>query len=208
MKIELKTISIRKFLLITLLSIPLIIGVPISLALLIDNSIFIVLIVPALIGIIIIGQKKATQISNVEFDNERLKVNDRIINFSSIKGYHLNDTALTMIAIEFKLGSNETFSITSTNSGIQFEKFNEFTKQLIDTIKKVNNNVEKLEYQDIHVKQMTIMRPIIIIGIILVAAFDIFAIYNILFGNRRIPWQIFLVNFLIIGLIPYLRNRK
>ena len=45
MRMELKTISTSKFLLITLLSIPMIIGIPISLALLLDNAIFIVLIV-------------------------------------------------------------------------------------------------------------------------------------------------------------------
>ncbi len=208
MKIELKTVSTRKFLLITLLSIPMIIGGTIATALLFDSKLPIFLIVPALIGIIIIGQKKATQKSIVEFDNEKLIVNDKIINFSSIKGYHINDTGLSMIAIDFKLSSNETFTITSSNSGKQGKKFNEFTNHLLDTVKKVNEKIEKLEYQDIHVKQMKILRPIIIIGIVLVAVFDILAIYNIIVGNRRMPWQIFFVNFLILGLIPYLKKRN
>ena len=208
MKIELNTISKSKFLLITLLSIPLIVGVPILLALQFDNAIFIVLTVPALIGIIIIGQRKATEKSIVEFDNEKLKVNDRIINFSSIKGYHINDTGLSMIAIDFKLNSNETFTITSSNSGIQGEKFNEFSKNLIDTIKNVNGKIKKLEYQDIHVKQMKVMRPIIIVLIFPVVLIDIYAVYIFVTGNGELSWKIGFVNLLLIGLIPLLKKRN
>jgi hypothetical protein len=70
-----------------------------------------------------------------------------------------------------------------------------------------NQSFVPMKYQDVHVKQMKFLRPLIISGIIIVLILDILAIMLIVIGEKSLPWQVFIVNVLILSLFPYL-NKK
>lgn len=208
MTFSIETISTKRFLLISLLSIPMIVGLPILFAVQFDSGKFIILIPLLFIAIILIAKRFSRQLVKLDINTERLIINSKTIDLKSILGYHLNYSGISMSSIDLRLKTRETVSITCSNSGKRGKEFKRLTDYLIKTIEENNINAEQLNYQEVHVKQMIFLRPIIIIGAILVLGLDIYAIYLKLVGEKGLPWQIFFLNILVISLIPYLRRRK
>jgi hypothetical protein len=208
MTLEIETISTKKFILISLLSVPLIIGICVALALIFDSESFVLLIFPLLLLIFIISFKVASQIIQLDIGDERVTINKKRIDFNTIKGYHINKTGLLMSSLDLRLSSDETVSITCSNFGEKSRKFKQLTEMLIAAIPEKNPDFEPMIYQDVHVKQMKFLRPIIIFGIILVLIVDILVFISIAFGEKGLPWQIFLINIVILSLIPYLKRGK
>jgi len=208
MTYEIETISTRKFILISLLSVPVIIGICIALTFLFDSEIFIILILPLLIGAFIIARKASGQIIHIDIGSERITVNNRNIDYHSILGYHVNKTGLIMSSLDLRLSSNETFSITCSNFGDKGVLFTQLTENLVKAVEEKNQSFRPMIYQDVHVKQMKFLRPLIISGIVIVLILDFFAILSGVFGGKWLPWQIFMVNIVILSLLPYLKRSK
>jgi hypothetical protein len=117
MNFEIEMISTKKFVLISILSVPLIIGICVTLTLIFDSELFILLFFPFLIGAFIISLKVASRMVHIEIGSDRVMVNQKSIDYNSIQGYHLNKTGLIMSSLDLKLSSNKTFSITCSNFG-------------------------------------------------------------------------------------------
>ncbi|NLL28669.1 MAG: hypothetical protein GX259_07720 [Bacteroidales bacterium] len=208
MTFSIETISVKNFLLISLIFAPLVVVLPLLCNIYFNSDKFIILIPFLFITIILIAKKYSKQKSKLEINNERLIINDKSVDFSSIIGYHLNYSAILISSIDLRLKSRDTISITSLNFGTHGKEFKRLTDYLIRTIEENNKNVKQLNYQDVHIKQKIFLRPIIIVGIILILSIDIFAIYLKVIGAKELPWQIFFINILIIPLIPYLKRIK
>ena len=209
MKIELVTISTKKFLLITLLSVPLILLLSIGLALLTKTQGPVFLIVPLLGLTIYLGQRLSKTKTEIDLsETNELKINGLKINYNSIIGYFINDSGLTQKALCLRLDTKRTIQITGSSVGQLGIKFNEMQASVIDMIKKRNPQIRELEYQDVYVQQTNILRPILYVTAGVVVVIDIIAIYLITTGSMKLPWQIFFMNFLLLGLIPYMKKRK
>jgi hypothetical protein len=208
MTFEIETISTKKFILISLLSVPVIIGICIALTFIFNSEMYILLILPLLIGAFIIARKAAGQIIHIDIGSDRVSVNNRNIEYHTIQGYHINKTGLIMSSLDLRLSSNETFSITCSNFGDNGVMFSQLTENLVKAVEEKNQSFRPMIYQDVHVKQMKFLRPLIISGIVLVLILDFFAILSGIFGGKWLPWQIFMVNAVILSLLPYLKRSK
>jgi hypothetical protein len=208
MILEIETISTKKFILISMLSVPIIIGISVGLSLIFDAEGFVLLIFPLLIVIIIVAFKVAGRIIKLETGNDSVTIGKRTIDFNTIKGYNINRSGLIMSSMDLRLSSNETVSITCSNFGEHGKQFTQLTEKLVAAITEKNRDFGPMIYQDVHVKQMKFLRPIIIFGIILVLMLDILGIFLIAIGEKGLPWQVFIINVVILSMLPYLRRSK
>lgn len=198
-------ISIKRFLLTSLLFVPLTIGLPIVCAVIYDSKWFIVITPLLWILALYFAMRVAKKNIKLDLDEDRLIIDDVLIEVSSISGYYLNSSSLIMASIDLRLKSKETVSITCSKYGESGKEFERMSGFIIQTIMK---KADSLGYQDIHDKQMKILRPIIIVGFIVVLGFDISAVYLKVTGEVDLPWQLFFLNILGFSLVPYLKRKK
>jgi|SRR5690554_2169846 len=209
MKIEIATISTNFFLLITLLSVPLILLVSIGLAILTKTQGLVFLIVPLLMLTIYLGQKFSKRKTEIDLsETNEIKIDGYKIKYNNIIGYFINDTGLSQKALCLRLDTKRTIQITGSSVGKLGIKFNEMQETVIEMIKMRNPQIRELEYQDVYVQQTNILRPILYVAAGLVIVIDIIAFFLITTGSMKLPWQIFFVNFLLLGLMPYMKKRK
>jgi ABC-type multidrug transport system fused ATPase/permease subunit len=209
MKIELTTISTKTFLLITLLSIPVILFFSIGLAILTSTQWLVYLIVPLLGLTIFFGQRFSKTSTKIDLsEGERFQVNDQEIRYDSVIGYFINETGLTQTALCLRLSTNKTIQITGASIGEQGKAFQKAQDEIIRTLKSRNSQLLELEYQDVYVRQTNILRPFIYVMAGVVIILDLIAVYLLVTGKMKVPWQVFFVNLLLVGLIPYLKKGK
>lgn len=208
MDIELTTISTAKFLTITVTSSLLTVFLCIAFAVTTDTQWAIFLLVPFLGISIFIGQRLSQDKTVVSVQNDTLTLDGQKIDFKSILGYFENETGLTQLGFSLRLTTNKSVHITGASVGKQGTEFRKNIKTLIAEIEKRNPQVKKLEYQDVYVRQSNIIRPILIGLAVVVIIIDIAAVFLLATGTFRLPWQIFFVNFLLLGQIPYMKKRK
>ena len=208
MSIELKTLSTKKFLLITLLSIPAIMFLSLGLAILTDTQWLVYLIVPLLGLTIFLGQLLSKTVTKIDLNEDELKIDNQKIEYSNIIGYFINETGLTQTALCLRLNTNKTIQITGTSVGEQGKAFQKAQDEIVSTLKSRNSELLELKYQDVYVRQANILRPVIYVMIGVVIIIDLIAVYLLVTGKMKLPWQVFFVNFLLVGLIPYLKKRK
>lgn len=209
MKIELETLSTKKFLLITLTSIPLIIISCIGLAILFHTKGIVLVMLPMFGLIVYLGHRFSRTLTIIDLTNpNQLKLDDIEIPYDSILGYYRNDLGLTQITLCLRLNSNKTIQITGSSVGKKGEDFRIKREVILQTLINKNPEVIALEYQDVNVWQPNILRLILYVltGIIILT--DVIAIYYILFENMNLTWKLFLVNSLFIGMVPYMKQRK
>jgi hypothetical protein len=209
MKIELKTISTKKFLLIILLSTPAIMFLSIGLGILTNTQWLVYLLVPLLGLTIFLGQRLSKTLTKIDLnEDDYLKIDNQEITYKSVIGYFINETGLTQTALCLRLNTNKTVQITGSSVGEQGKAFQKAQLEIIRILKSKNNHLLELEYQDVYVRQSNNLRPIIYFMIGVVIIIDLIAIYLLVTGKMKLPWQIFFVNFLLFGMIPYLRKGK
>jgi len=209
MKIEITTISTKGFLLITLLSIPLIMFLSLGLAILTSTQWLVYLTVPLLGLAIFFGQRFSRTNTKVDLsEDERFYVNDHEIRYDSVIGYFINETGLTQTSLCLRLKTNKTLEIIGSSVGETGTAFRKAQNEIISTLRSKNSQLLELEYQDVYVRQTNILRPVIFIGVGIVIIMDIIAVYLLVTGRMKLPWQVFFANSLLIGLIPYLKKRK
>jgi hypothetical protein len=207
MNFEIETISTKKFAWISILSVPLIIGICVAMTFIFNSELCILLIFPFLIGAFIISFKAASRKVHIEMSSDRVTVHKRTIDYDTILGYHINKTGLIMSSLDLRLSNNEVFTITCSNFGEKGIQFTQLTEKLIKAIGERNQSFLPMNYQDVHVKQMKFLRPLIISAIIIVLLVDLLAVMLVLIGEKPLPWQVFMVNIVILPLIPYLKKK-
>ena len=209
MKIEITTISTKGFLLITLLSIPLIMFLSLGLAILTSTQWLVYLTVPLLGLAIFFGQRFSRTNTKVDLsEDERFYVNDHEIRYDNVIGYFINETGLTQTSLCLRLKTNKTLEIIGSSVGETGTAFRKAQNEIISTLRSKNSQLLELEYQDVYVRQTNILRPVIFIGVGIVIIMDIIAVYLLVTGRMNLPWQVYFANSLLIGLIPYLKKRK
>lgn len=209
MKIELSTISTKKFLLITLLSIPLILLFSIGLAVLANSQWLVFLLIPFLGLAVYFGHRLSKTTTIIELnEGDHLKINDQEIAYHKIIGYFVNDTGLTQTALYLRLDTNKTVQITGSSLGNHRKAFQKVQEEILSTLKIKNNQLLELQYHDVYVRQAYILKPFIYIMVGIVIILDLIAIYLLVTGKMKLPWQILFVNFSLLGLIPYFKSRR
>ena len=209
MKIELTTISTKTYLLITLLSIPVSMFLSLGLAILTSTQWLVYLIIPFLGLTIFLGQRFSKTTTKINLSEaERFQVNDQEIRYDSVIGYFINETGLTQTAICLRLNTNKTIQIIGASIGEQGKAFQKAQDEIIRTLKSRNSQLLELKYQDVYVRQTNILRPVIyvIVGVVIIV--DLIAVYLLVTGKMKLPWQAFFVNFLLVSLIPYMKKGK
>jgi hypothetical protein len=209
MNLEITTISTKKFLLITLLNIPVIMFLSLGLALLTSIQWLVYLIIPLLGLILFFGQlfsKSKTKV--VLTKGDKFQINELEMEYDSVIGYFVNDGGLSQTELCLSLNTNKTVQITGSSLGRGGKKFEKAINEIITTLKSKNSKLLELEYQDVYVRQTKALRPLIYIGIGLVIIMDLIVIYLLTTEKMKLPWQIFFANLLIVGLIPYLKKRN
>ena len=195
--------------LITLLSIPLIMFLSLGLAILTSTQWLVYLTVPLLGLAIFFGQRFSRTNTKVDLsEDERFYVNDHEIRYDSVIGYFINETGLTQTSLCLRLKTNKTLEIIGSSVGETGTAFRKAQNEIISTLRSKNSQLLELEYQDVYVRQTNILRPVIFIGVGIVIIMDIIAVYLLVTGRMKLPWQVFFANSLLIGLIPYLKKRK
>ena len=191
------------------MSVPLIIILSILLPILTNISELIYLSLPALGLAFFCSTKLSKSVTIVNLDNkEFLLINKKQIDYLNILGYFEDITGGTQNAISLRLVENESIHIVASSIGKEGKHFKEFRELLISEIKLKNPEIRELEYQDVHVNQIKVLRPFLIgmSGIVIFA--DIFTIYGILTGHVFLPWQFFFMNVILISLIPYMKKKN
>jgi len=208
-EIRLETISIKKFLLITLLSSPMILFLSLGLAFFTNTQWLIYLVIPLLGLTVYLAQRLSKTVTRIELnEGEQFKINHHEISYNSVVGYFINNTGLTQVALCLRLKTNKTFQITGSSLGEQGKAFNNALIEIIETLKRKNKNIRELEYQDVYVRQTNILRPILFVLVGLVIILDILTAYFFVTGTMFLPWQIIFVNFLLVGILPILKKSK
>ena len=209
MRIELTTISTKRFLLITLVSIPLIMFLSLGLAILSSTQALVLLLIPLFGLSIYLGQRLSRIETRIDLEeSDILRIDEQEILYSSVIGYFINETGFTQRALCLRLDTKETIQITGSASGERGKKFLKAQDVILKQLKKKNPDLLELEYQDVYVRQTNILRPVLYVLAGIVVIIDIVAFYLLVTGQMDLPWQIFLVNLLFIGLIPYMKKRK
>ena len=209
MDIQLTTIETKKFIIIGILSIWFLMAFSIWMGIVFDNPGLVLLIIPGLAAIFIFGHKMAKTTTIINIDNpDYILLNHKKINYSTVIGYFENDASLSQSALSFRLNTNKSIHIISSSIGKEGKRFKEIENQIITRLKNKNPKTLKLEYQDIYVKQMNIIRPIFIILTGIVILLDILLIYDLITQNLELPLQFFFVNFLLIWFVPYMKKGK
>jgi hypothetical protein len=156
---------------------------------------------------IFVAKKIATKPLNLKIDYSSLYIEDREIELTRINGYHYNEQGLKMTSFDLLIDNKETIDIPCLRSKRNIELFHEFMKTFINQLYAINPSAHPMLYQDVHKKQMKILKPIIILGIVIIAFLDIFMLYALIAGGTFI-WQILLFNIIILSFIPYLRKSQ
>lgn len=191
------------------MSIPVIMFLSIGLAILTSTQWLVYLIVPLLGLTILFGQRFSKTSTKIDLsEGERFQVNDQEIRYDSVIGYFINETGLTQTALCLRLNSNKTIQITGASIGEQGKAFQKAQDEIIRTLKSRNSELLELEYQDVYVRQTNILRPFIYVMAGVVIILDLIAVYLLVTGKMKLPWQVFFVNLLLVGLIPYLKKGK
>lgn len=181
----------------------------IGLAILTSTQWLVYLIVPLLGLTIFFGQRFSKTSTKIDLsEGERFQVKDQEIRYDSVIGYFINKTGLTQTELCLKLNTNKTIQITGASVGEQGKAFQKAQDEIIRTLKSKNSQLLELEYQDVYVRQTNILRPFIYVMIGVVIVLDLIAVYLLVTGKMKLPWQVFFVNLLLIGLIPYLKKEK
>ncbi len=188
---------------------PLIMFLSIGLAILTSTKELVFLLIPLLGLAIFLGHKGSLTKTRINMDeSDKFRMDNQEIPYNNVIGYFINETGLTHAAICLKLKTNKSIQITSSIIGENGKKFRNAQVEIIEQLKKKNPSLLKLEYQDIYVRQTNILRPILYVMTGLVVIIDIVALFLLFSGKMKLPWQIFFVNSLLIGLIPYMKKRK
>jgi len=180
-----------------------------GLAILTSTQWLVYLTVPLLGLAIFFGQRFSRTNTKVDLsEDERFYVNDHEIRYDSVIGYFINETGLTQTSLCLRLKTNKTLEIIGSSVGETGTAFRKAQNEIISTLRSKNSQLLELEYQDVYVRQTNILRPVIFIGVGIVIIMDIIAVYLLVTGRMKLPWQVFFANSLLIGLIPYLKKRK
>lgn len=180
-----------------------------GLAIMTSTQWLVYLLVPLLGLTIYLGQSLSKTTTRIDLnESEHLKINNQEIAYHNIIGYFVNDTGLTQTALCLRLNTNETIQITGSSVGEQGKAFQKAQDEIINALKRKNSQLLEFEYQDVYVRKTNILRPILYIMVGVVIIMDIVAIYLLVTGKMKLPWQIFFANFLLVGLIPYMKKRK
>jgi hypothetical protein len=209
MNFKLNTISTKRFLLIILSGVILTILLSTGLAVLTGNAEWVLLIFPGLLITFIGAHIFSRQLTFIGLDNnEYFSINKEKINFRDVRGYFLNESGLTQSSLGIRLLTGQTIHLAGSKTGKDGRIFKDMLQNLISRIKLQNPESLELAYQDVYVKQGIALRWMVIVLAILVGFLDLFAIFLLITGQPGLPWQIFLLNAILIGLIPYIRKRK
>lgn len=200
------TISTNKFYLIYFLSFFSITAVSIYLAIVI-NELFIFLLFISIILMIFVAKKISTKSLRLKINDTALFIDEKKIEFERINGYHYNDQGLLMSSFDMLIDDKETINIPCLKSRKNLEYFLEFMKVFINQLYLVNPSAHPMLYQEVHKKQMMVLRPIIILGIVLIALLDLYILIALIAGGVFL-WQILLFNIIILSFLPYLKKNK
>lgn len=203
---EILSISTNKFYLVYFLSF-LIITAGCIYAAIALNELFILLIFIAIILIIFVAKKIATKTLTLQLNDTSLFIGERKIELSSIDGYHYNEQGLLITSFDLLVSNNETVDIPCSKSKKNLVVFHEFMKTFINHLYIINPSAHPMLYQEVHKKQMMVLRPIIILGIVLIAILDLYMLYALFTGGVFL-WQILLFNIIILSFLPYLKKKN
>ena len=85
--------------------------------------------------------------------------------------------------------------------------FSDFTTEFFKIMKQQNGLEQMTNYQDIHVKEMLILTPIIYALCVIVMIIDILGLLMFLFADKGLP--LFLINnSILLSLLLYLKQNK
>ena len=209
MEIELTTISTKKFQRITLVSIPFILLFSIGLAVLTNTDWFLFLILPFFILVMYLGQRLSETVTKIDLNEaDHLKINNQEIGYHNVIGYFANNKGLLQNGFYIRLKNNEIIQIAGSAVGEQEKAFQKAQDEIIRALKNKNSQLLELEYQDVYFRQIDFLRPLLYVLIGLVIIIDIVAIYLLVTGKKNILGRIFYVNFLMLGVLSFLKKGK
>jgi hypothetical protein len=174
MEYKLQILELKKFLLIMLPSVLLSFIVSLYSILIYFNNIYYVplaIAIPVLLFRFL--QKKICKTTSFLFKNEGIKIQDDILLFSEIEGYHW-DPNLTMDALNIKMKNGAIFRYTISKLDKPKENYKRFIKAFNASIKNNTQIGSELKYNEVHEKETKFMKPMIIFGSIALLGFGVF----------------------------------
>jgi hypothetical protein len=207
MTFELKLIRLKKFLLLVLLSIPLVIGGVISISVLFNSKGILFLAIPLLIIIFVLAQRKTGKKSKIILEADKLVLENRTINLKEVYGYFIDEN-VSMAAMNIKLKTQEIIRFTISTTRDNKQNYQEFINHFLKTLLDTNPNIVELKFQDVHTRQMKLLGPIIYLMIFVVLIIDVMALLSFISGGNKFIYQLLYTNALLVGVVPYLIKRK
>jgi hypothetical protein len=206
---ELTTIPLKRFLLSILSGLFLTLFLSAGLALLTGNEEWVLLIFPGLLLTFILGHKLGRKQVLFNFENEAFfTLNENPVFYRDLTGYYINESGLTQSSLGLRLSTRKTIHLTASKSRKDGSNFRDFKETLIARIKQQNPAFREMGYREVYVKEGKALRWLMIVFAILIFILDIFMVFSLLSGQFNLPWQIFFINALFLGLMPYLRKNK
>jgi len=209
MPIELTTISTKRFLLFILTGLLVTLSLSVGLAIRTGIEEWVLLIFPGLLLVFAGSHIFSRKIIVIEMDaGEFMTMNNIRIYYRDILGYINNEAGLTQSSLGLRLQSEKTVHIAGSKFGKEGKIFKTFKENLIARMKLQNPLFEEMIYQDIYVKEGKALRLIVITMAVLIIITDLLVVLSMVTGQMNLPWQLFFINSLFIGLIPYMKKGK
>jgi len=205
---RLNTIQLKKVYPVIIIVPFIIIGFSIGISLLLESVIGIISLLVLLPFVGIISFNRAMQRTIISTDDDKvLIINLQEIPYNNIIGYHIDNNSLGTYSLILKQHDNKIINLHFPRFG---KKGNDYLIAITDVIQKIKNmntDVKEVEYSDIYIREFNYLRYFIIGMIVLVFVLDIIGIYYIIIGND-IPWQLFLINFVLLGFGSSFKKNK
>lgn len=208
MKFQIKTISLKKFMVVICFGMLFSVICGVSFSIYFENKYFMYLIILLFVITLYLAHRIALTISKIRIDENLIQINDQIIKFDNISGYFINNQGLTMTGFTLKLKSKLNVNITGLNYGKNGNQFRNFIQEFVAELKSKITSIEELNYQDTYLKQMKFLRPFIYFFIIVTIIIDLIILYFFLNGNSYLHPRVLLVNLTLLSLIPLLKKKK
>lgn len=207
MNYPIKIINQTKFLWLIILSIAILIPGKLALSIIIHSQIPMLLIFPILIILFILFQSISSKEITAEINQDTLTFMNKTFFLSEIDGILIQEN-ISMSAFCFRLKSGEIIQSTLSKTGKWKARYTDFTNDFKTTLRDQKIKTETLHYTEIYPKSGRFIKSTVYIGIPLIIALDVFSIVMMIWGEFKIPYQLFFANVLLVGMVSYAFKKK
>lgn len=206
MKYKIVSVLSTRFLLLGLLSVPLLllfILISVSFHLNLSKIIFIIAIILMFFFVFTIAIKYSKKVIDILLTEDRLEFDGVVISFKEIEGYNINREGVLTSTIELKDKNHNVYSITALNICSKSKEFELFLSDFTEKAHCANKDIKELSFFDFHSRQQIFIKVIVYFGAIALTIFNLIYFYLIFTDKIRMSWKILWLDLLFVSILGF-----